>query len=308
MTLPNFLVIGAGRSGTTSLHHYLSQHPDVFVPRVKAPSYFYCLDEPAELTVNRHLTTRSYFVRDAGEYEALFDAWAGEHAVGEVSPAYLASTRVPVRILESLGPVRLVAVVRNPVERVQARYIARRRDGLEPAQDLASALVADRLGRRDPDDTAGTYLASGFVSGVLRAYSEMFGADQLQVHLFEDLRDDPSEVMRRVFDFIGVDPHAAVDLSAHHNRSGGEIRNPVVRAMWTGSSGLRTRLRPLIPSRVRDMAFSAVTRSLVPVALDHGTRDELEQLYRPEVDELERLLGRDLSHWRTGSAGRRISS
>ena len=111
MTLPNFLVIGAGRSGTTSLHHYLRQHPDVFVPARKSPSYFYCLDAPTPEDPTRRLETRSMFVSDPAEYEALFDEAGGATAVGEVSPAYLAATRVPDRIAEQLPHARLVAVL-----------------------------------------------------------------------------------------------------------------------------------------------------------------------------------------------------
>ncbi len=296
MTLPNFLVIGAGRSGTTSLHHYLAQHPDVFVPAVKSPSYFYAIDE-GSADGDRLATTRSYFVRTLSQYEALFDPWTGERGVGEVSPAYLSSTRVAARIGELLGDVRRIAILRNPVERVHARFVARRRDGAEPASDVLEAIDRERRGPLDLDDTAGTYFAAGFVSHVLGTHMDAAGRDRVRCYLFEDLVLDPKAVVRDMFEFLDVDPEVEIDVSEVHNRSGGTIANPLGRALWTGSYRVRTWLRPHVPRSVRDRAFRVVTRTLLSMPLDPGVRRELVGLYRDEILALGQLVDRDLGHW-----------
>ena len=84
--LPNFLVVGAGRSGTTSLHHYLQQHREIYVPGVKSPSYFYChrLPQPKDRVHER--VTRDYFVSDTAAYESLFDGVQEETAIGNRGP------------------------------------------------------------------------------------------------------------------------------------------------------------------------------------------------------------------------------
>ncbi len=302
MTLPNFLVIGSGRSGTTSLHHYLRQHPEVFVPSVKAPSYFYALDEPPQ-AVQREQATRTHFVRDLDAYEALFEGWMGEAAIGEVSPAYLASVRVAGRVREALPDVRLIAVLRDPIERVHARYVARRRDGLE-SQPTFDALVDAELnssptfGMCDvPADTAGTYLAGGFVSHILQTHLELASPDRIRCLLFDDLRREHSRVMSDIFAFLGVDPNIAIDTDTRHNRSGGTIANPLTRAVWRHSSGARSALRPFVPASMRDRTFHLATRSTRRAVISPETQRRLASLYRPEVDRLAQILGRDLSHW-----------
>jgi hypothetical protein len=301
MTLPNFLVIGTGRAGTTSLHHYLGDHPDVFVPAVKAPSHFYCLDECATGSQERHRTNAN-FVRDRSDYEALFGGAGARTAIGEVSPVYMASTRVAGRVADVLGAVRLIVIFRDPIERVHARYVARRRDGLETTASFAALVesemaAAERMGGVPSDDTAGTYLASGFVSHVLETYLERWPAERLHATLFDDLRRDPGTFMSDLFRFLEVDPDHALDVSTAHNRSGGTIANPAVRAVWTRTAPVRTRARPYVPSRARDLVFRAVTRSVVPDRIDAETHRALAELYRPEVERLGELLGRDLSSW-----------
>lgn len=263
----------------------------------KAPSYFYCLDARPSGDRQRQWTTRAYFTPNRADYFSLFESRRAQSAVGEVSPAYLASTGVAARIAAHNPDMRLIAVLRNPVERVRARFVARRRDGLEPAPDLASALARERSTPLDLDDTAGTYLAAGFTSQVLATYQQHFPPEQLSIHLFEDLAADPAGLMARLFTFLGVDPTVGIDTARVHNRSGGEIANPVVRAVWARSAMIRTAVRPWMPQAVRTTGFTLATRRVRPVPDDQAIRTELTDYYRDEVVALSAMTGRDLSHW-----------
>lgn len=297
MTLPNFLVIGAGRSGTTSLHHYLRQHPDVFIPDRKAPSHFYCVGEPAEVSLERRLSTRAHFVPDPHDYEALFDPWSGQRAVGEVSPVYLASTAVAQRVVERLDDVRIIAILRDPIERVHARFVARRRDGLEHTRDFATLVDIERRRPLVLDDTAGTYLASGVVSHVLATYLDRIAPERIRCYLFDDLRHDPGALVDDMMRFLEVDPDVPIDTQVSHNRSGGTITGPATRALWTRTALARTWLRPHVPQPLRDRVFRFATRSVRPEPIEPSVRATLAEIYRPEVERLQDMLGRDLSHW-----------
>jgi len=202
MSLPNFLVIGAGRSGTTSLHHYLGQHPDVFLPTNKAPSYFYCRDAPPAEDPYLNLVSRNYFVRDFEEYQALFTEVRSERAIGEVSPVYLATTQAASRIAELIPEVKLLAIVRNPVERAYARFLGRRRDGLERRTSFSEIVREECKAGLLRDDAHGTYLASGFVFHFLESYLEQFPRESFCIRLFEDLKDDAEGLVSGLFEFL----------------------------------------------------------------------------------------------------------
>jgi hypothetical protein len=295
--LPNFLVIGAGRSGTTSLHHYLQEHPDVYLPAMKSPSYFYCRDLAPDPDPMIRYVTQNYFVSDFDEYRALFDNVRHERAVGEVSPAYLATVHAAPRIAEELPGVKLLAILRNPVDRVFARYVGRRRDGLEARPTLA-AVIADEV--RLPlvrDVAAGTYLAAGCVSHFLQTYVERFPREQLRVYLFEDFQRDAAGLMRDLYAFLDVDPTFVPDTGRRHNSSGGMIRNPALRAVWTRTALLRARVRPYVPDVLRDRVFGLFARDLTPVVLDPQLRRQLTALYRDDIERLAALIERDLSDW-----------
>jgi hypothetical protein len=297
MTLPNFLVIGAGRSGTTSLHHYLGQHPDVFLPSVKSPSHFFCCDLPPVKDRYLRALTRHYFVPDPRDYEALFDGVRGETAVGEVSPVYLATVHAAPRIASRLPHARLIAILRHPVDRAYARFVGRRRDGLEPRSDFRQ-IVREEL--EEPlvrDDAFGSYIASGCCHHFLKSYFDRFPRDCMRIHLFEDFARDPAAVMADLFEFLHVDPGFVPVIERRHNRSGGLIRNPVLRLVWTRSALVRAALGPHVLQSLRDAAFRIFASDLVMPALDPELRAELTELFRADIEKLQDLLGRDLSHW-----------
>lgn len=297
MTLPNFLVIGAGRSGTTSLHHYLGQHPDVYVPAVKSPGHFFCCDRPAIEDPYVRALTRTHFVPDPKDYEALFDGVRGERAIGEVSPVYLATTRAASRIASRLPGVKLIAILRNPIERAYARFVGRVRDGFERRSDFAEIVREERRTPLVRDDAFGTYVASGFCSHFLASYLDRFPRERIRLHLFEDFAADPARVMADLFRFLEVDPGFVPRTERRHNRSGGIVRNRLLRLVWTRSALLRASLRRHLPEPVRDAVFRAFTTDLVTPPLDPALRAELAELFRHDIEALQAVLKRDLSHW-----------
>jgi len=296
---PDFFVIGAGRAGTTSLHQYLRQHPGVFLPSTKAPSFFYCCGDGSVQSSTRRRETRNHFVCDPEAYADLFVGASPEQRLGDVSPAYLASIDVPARIAAGAPDARLVAIIRDPAERVRARFDGRRRDGLERRATLAEIVDAEIDQDPWPPDTGGTYVASGFVSHILARYYEEFDRSQILLLTNEELAADPSAVIGDILGFIGADPNVNIDTSTVHNRSGGPIANPIVRRLWTGSARLRTSVRPLVPERFRDAAFRGLVRS-APAERDEATLARLRAHFAEEVSRLSAVVGRDLTPWTRG--------
>lgn len=180
--LPTFLLIGAMKAGTTSLYHYLREHPQVFMPAVKAPEFF---------------AGRAHWARGVHWYRGLFAAAAPGHiAIGEASNVYTkypTYTGVPARIASHIPDVKLVYVVRDPVERIRSHYQTRVAEGIEK-KPFEEAVFTNPI-----------YLDYSRYGLQLAQYLEHFDRDQLLVVTAEDLRDERRATIRRVYSFLGVD-------------------------------------------------------------------------------------------------------
>lgn len=295
MTLPNFLIIGAPKCGTTTLHYVLSQHPQIFMCPVKEAGFFWAYDQDVRLQGPGADKLRNRLVSDRQAYEKLFASVSGQPAVGESSVRYIYTPSAPRNIHALIPQARLVAILRQPAERAYSAFNHNRRDGLEPCPDFASAIADDLAGKR-LDWQFCRYLNRGLYAESLRRYFEYFDRSQMHLTLMEDLIQDPGAYFRSLFGFLGVDSAFEPDLSQKHNRTG-IIRNPALRFVWTRSSRLRSALRPLIDPRLRHAAFEWVIKDVVKEPMPPETHARLTEYYRDDILDLQELLGRDLSHW-----------
>ena len=296
---PTFLVIGAYKAGTTSVHHYLQQHPDVYVPRRKEPNYFAFGDvavpvgAPTSGARAPHPAAASSVTRRE-DYLRLFDGRRDERAVGEVSPEYLVNERACEAIRSELPDVRLVAVLRNPVERAFSDYLMYRRDGVEPDADFGRALDQQEQRRRRGEPT-GWYLETGFYGRQLARYLDAFPPEQVAVHLFEDLVRDPEGTMAAISTFIGVDPVPLASVDQYN--ASGVPRNPVLGAVLRSRRWLGPPVKKVLPERLRPAIERFVQRGLDRPTLAPEHRARLVDTYADDVRLLEGLTGRDLSPW-----------
>jgi hypothetical protein len=294
MPLPTFLIIGAPRSGTTSLHHYLQQHPEVFMSAVKEPNYF-AFTEPREVIGPGAAWVRATSVFGRQAYEALFAPATTERAIGEASPRYLSSPQAAERIRQTIPEARLVAILRHPVERAYASYLGHRRDGFDPAPTFEAALRASERGDRE-SWLSMDYPKTGHFHRDLTHYYRLFPAEQIRVYLFDDLELDPGALLRDLFGFLGVNPTFEPDTSRRLGGTG-NIRNPLLRVVMRNSLRLRAALGPFVPRHLRERAYARMIRDLEKPPLKPETRSHLQRLYRDDILHLQDLIGRDLRHW-----------
>jgi hypothetical protein len=237
-------------------------------------------------------------VLDRQAYEALFDGCAGETAVGEVSPEYLKNPATAGRIAADLPDVRLVAVLRNPVERAFSDYLMYRRDGREPEGDFGRALDLQEE-RRAAGEATGQYVVTGFYGRQLAPYYERFAAGRIRVVLTEDLAADRGAVMADIFGFLGVDPEHEVAEQEDFNRSG-VPSSGWVRLAYSARRRLAPVTRAIVPAGVKRRIDGALQDRLERVELPAGAAERLREVYRDDIDLTARLIGRDLSHWSSG--------
>jgi hypothetical protein len=267
--LPNLLVLGAQRAGTTSLYEHLGLHPGVWMSRTKEVHYFdNYADQPLDW-YRSHFPTRRWV-------EARSRDLGYGIAVGEGSPYYLFHPAVPGRVRAALPRARLVVLLRDPVERALSHFRHERKWGFEPEESFerAWALEAERLARVGDLSAPGafdehhnhhSYAARGDYAPQLAAWLEHYPASQLLVIRSEDLFSRPSEVMGRLFRFLDL---PQVNLGGF----------PALN---------RTRRTPQTES-------------------ERAVRARLVEHFRPRVSALEQLLGRSMGWaeaWDEGEPG-----
>jgi hypothetical protein len=305
MTLPNFLVIGAAKAGTTSLEMYLRQHPEIFFNATWKELRFYAYDGrppaydgPGDVVSNRHTITT------LAAYEAQFREAAGRKAVGEVSPVYLYSPRAPERIAHYTPDVKLIAVLRNPVERAYSHYLHLRRDRRETETSFARALALEEERIRRNWEWSWHYRRVGLYHEQLARYVARFDRSRIRIFLYDDFQRDPCGVIGEILRFLEVDDAFVPDTSVRHNVSGLPRSRSFPRALMRTRTYLLDKLAPVepyIPSALwrggGTTIWALYNANFAKPPIEDGVRRELVDYFRDDVRRLERLVGRDVSHW-----------
>lgn len=300
--MPNFLIIGAPRSGTTSLHAYLAQHPQVFMSPVKEPMFFaFPEDAAARALAIREIPAGllEHVVLDIEAYRKLFEGVRAELAVGEASASYLVAPRAAARIQGHLPTVRLIALLREPVERAHSEYCWRRAMGIEALPDFDEAVQAEIADGRPTH-----YVWNGLYSRHLAQYYERFDRGQLKVLLFDDFARDPLAVCAEVCRFLGVDDTFRPDVSRRLNRAGiprdrvlGRLPGGGLIGPALGRCAPDALLRRLADDRDARIDFGD-RQDVIRPRVSPPARRRLAEAYRDEIARLQDLIGRDLSAWR----------
>jgi hypothetical protein len=300
MNKPNFFVIGAGRSGTTSLYNYLQQHPDVFMSPIKETNFFAYNGEAARSLMGNLAKKNPFPVVTIEDYLALFRGASGKRAIGEASPLYLHSPHAAQRIKEFAAAAKLIAVLRHPADRAYSSYYLHARDRREP-RTFDEAIRQERAGIEDRSLTRPQrqYLRLGLYSQYLLPYFEIFERTQLAIYLFDDLKADPQGLMRKLFRFLDVADDFVPDTSHRYN-AGGVAPNRFWQTLLTKNrmtAALGKRLPVWARHRALKIQDTARSRRLVKPQLPPETRQELTEFYRSDILKLENLIQRDLSAW-----------
>lgn len=289
--LPNFIVIGAAKAGTTALYWYLAEHPEIFMSRIKETNYFaYGRDGEGRLLYGDQEVHR-FPVTSLSAYEQLFAEATGAAAIGEASPIYLESPQAAGRIRDLLPEVRLICSLRHPVDRAYSDYQMDRRwrgHRLHSVRDLTPASAWARPGSR--------WMQIGRYHDQLKRYYDLFPREQIYVFLFDDLKRDPLKTVQGIYRFLGVEPEFVPDLDAPHNR-GGVPANQLLEEIFTNER-LRAAVWPLVPKPAANWIRRLRTRNMRPAPpIPPDLRRELTSHMREDILSTSKLIGRSLDHW-----------
>ena len=289
--LPNFIIIGAAKAGTTALYWYLADHPDVFMSPIKETNFLaYGLDARGQLLYGdpEH---HQFPVKSLPAYEALFEDAGGASAIGEASPIYLESLQTAARIRELLPAARIVCGLRHPVDRAYSDYLMYLRSRgrrLDPDRDLSAAAAWTR-----PDSH---WMRISRYHEQLSRYYDAFAREQIHVFLFDDLKRSPLQLVQDVYRFLRVDANVVPDFATPHN-VGGMPASRVLEGLLT-SRAVKAMVQPWIPRPAANWVRRLRTRNLRQApSLPTQLRQELTDYFRRDITQTSELIGRSLEHW-----------
>jgi hypothetical protein len=268
---PNFFLVGAAKSGTTTLYAALRAHPEVYLPALKEPHVYAYVADPS---------TASHLYADEADarrrYRELYLDVGDEAAVGDASTTNLVVPGAAAAIAHDVPDARIVAILRHPVDRAFSHFCHFVSAGGDDLDDFAHAVAAEAARQEEGYPFTYRYLGWSRYSGQLAPYIERFGRDRVLVHLYDDLCRDADALVRATFGFLGVDNTLPLPPVGRLN----EVRPPAVvrrRRQLLGRRPRAPRERPL---------------------LDPLLRAELTASFEGEIRQLEDLLERDLAAWR----------
>jgi hypothetical protein len=292
MKLPNFFIVGAAKSGTTSLYQHLAAHPQVYLSPIKEPDYF-CKDRIPQPTDRRRGKAAAW-----NDYVRLFEEVRDEKAIGEASVTYLCSRRAAQEIYASLPNSRIFVILRNPVERAYSSYLMEswmdswRRD----FGTFREELERDRV-PPEPLSWVGPkpYIDLGRYHDQVKRYLDVFGTERVRIYLHEDLKRDVHSLMANVYEFLGVD--ASFSAESFDIRFNSSARPRFVRFDRMVVEPLAKRLltrksRAKLKEGLRKLYYRSSSPPMNP-----NDRDLLKTILRDDILKLQELIDRDLSGW-----------
>jgi hypothetical protein len=307
--LPNFIIAGVPKAGTTSLYGYLGQHPQIFLSPIKEPTFFGADEfiarsspEARAIIARREREIREQLerggrlsadfglVRDWDTYLRLFANAGTRPAIGEASVSYFWLPGAAAQIRERLPHTRIIVMLRDPADRLFSHYLSsawhqpgasfreRFEAGLEPGDDWQPALDVGRYA---------THLQRFFAA---------FPPPQRSIHLYEEYASDPPRVLRSLFAFLAVNPDQRVDVS-RRERAPAVPRYPRLHALRQQLLGGGPLLGRWMPEGLKRAIRRVYHRPRAEVRMSPDDRRMVVDYYREEILRTADLIGRDLSAW-----------
>jgi hypothetical protein len=294
MTRPNFLIVGAAKSGTTSLYRYLNQHPDIFMPEWKELSLF--IGDPYG-PLHR--------VKKPSYYQKAFSKAQNQSAIGEASTAYLFDEAAPKLIKEKLGSIRIIIILRDPVSMSYSLYNHQLRKEGEMLETFEVALAKEQERWTDPLFKTKCYgwhanyyyYHRALYYQQVKRYLNSFGNDNVLILLFEELVAEPLNVVKDVFQFLEVDDGFIPEIKVHN--PAGSILN--IPAFWK-DTGLFLKTFQFIFSKNLIKKIPHLLRNIgrkPPQPINAAIAKNLRKRFYEDICNLEGLIERDLTAWKS---------
>ncbi len=300
MNKPSFLFVGTAKAGTTSIYHYLKQHPQISIP-VKETFYFL-----KDLYQNNALPypqqrAKDDLILNEADYNAIYQGIDSDKLVGEIGTGYLHHHLESIPLIRSMlgAEVKICIILRHPVDRCYSSYLHFVKD-LHETMSFEDALTAEKDRTMAQWDFMWQHLALGMYSTQVKAYLDNF--KHVKVFIYEEFRNEPVRIINELMDFIGASPKENWDVQKSFNPSG-KAKNPMLQKFITHENPLKSALRPLFrllfsKEKRERMRKDVKSKNLTKAeGMAPETRGLLMDQYEEDIAKLETLLGHRIEQW-----------
>lgn len=278
--LPNFLIVGAARSGTTSMYYYLKEHPNIFMSPVKEINYF---------SIN-------YSHYSIGYYENFFNKAIFENAIGEASPSYLWTEKTPERIKKHIPDCKIIIILRDPIDRFFSdhRYLWY---NYKINDQICDILEEIKIYGVEQFLISSPLVKKGLYFHAVKSYLKQFGSSNIKVMLFDDLKHSLYKILNEVYSFLGVDDNFKPKIKVYNSRK--EINTYSLKNVClynlSKKNYIEEKFEKLKRLVVRSISKEKYSNDLVYQKELHLY---LKNIYKEDVVMTEDLIGRNLKHWK----------
>jgi len=306
-SIPNFLLVGAMKSGTTSLYNYLNEHPQIYMPRIKEPKFFTSSALlKKENFNNKFLRPNAHGpINNFEDYKSLYSNINNEIAIGETSPQYLFTYETTIPLIKKyLGDLKIILILRNPINRAYSAYKHNRRYNLHAPHLNEKLNFIDALKIEDARIKTRNfpimyfYKSMGLYYDQVKSYKDNFS--QVFVCKFEDLETDPLSLMKNIYSFLEVDHNFMPNVEIKYNISQSKNLNFIQKAFLNFDSQTRWKIMQKTGKIIGNHNLSKIVNFLIKE--DKSTPDEhcvkfLNNEIREDILKLENLINQDLQDW-----------
>ena len=276
----NTFIVGAPKAGTTSLHFYLQQHPDVCMSEIKEPNYF-----TAQEVVKLYYDVSP--VNSEDWYHSIFTE-PTRKVVGEGSVSYLFYPEVAQKIYEYNPEARILIILRSPVQRAFSHYLMDCRLGL---CDISLEELLDNPSKYP--HFYQQFIELGMYHQQTKRYIDVFGQNQVKVMFYDDFKTDTNLFVDQVFSFLDLRP---VDFNMVVKNKFKQPSSTIVAKLYQ-FKWLRSYLNIVFPKVLLLKIKSVLFKDSKKPKLDHSIKRKLSNIYKNDIAELSKLLSKDLSAW-----------
>ncbi len=311
--IPNFFIVGAPRTGTTSLYFYLKSHPQVYMSPIKEPNFFAKdlklsdfrggYKEPLMFNLNKYFSKKVLdfvhlaYITDIEMYLKLYKDVKNEIAIGEASTSYLYSKVAAKEIYKFNNDAKIIILLRNPVERAFSHYLMNLQIGLTDNFNFLSDFYQDLKVNKKGWGISHLYFELGLYYEMVNRYLEIFPKENVKIIIFEEFKKKPKKVFWEILKFLNLRKDYNVDLTKKYNISN-IPKNPKLHKKI---KFIAIPFKRILPDKIKNKIKNFYNKFIFVEKKIYLTKKEKSQIFKffeNDINKLEHLLNMDLSIWK----------